>query len=51
MVDAGVDGLERILSWAREFPEAAAAADGEVGDSGGPVGERVVNGLCKDEGA
>lgn len=51
MADAGVDGLDRILSWAFEAVNIAVATADDEGESGAePVGDKVVNGLCKEDG-
>lgn len=51
MDDAGVEGLDNILSCGCEDPNAAAAMADEDGKLDAvPVGDRVVKGLCVDEG-
>lgn len=50
MAEAGVDGLDSIRSWALDAANMAGAAADDAGESGEPVGDKVVKGLCKEDG-
>lgn len=50
MADAGVEGLDNILSCGREDAKAAAAIADEGKLDAVPVGDKVVKGLCIDKG-